>query len=298
MIAETHAPSPSPRSSDVLAALKAASERTGTEFAYLLATASRESGLNSQARSASSSAAGLFQFIDNTWLGLIKRFGHRCGLGQYASAVEDKGDGHYAVASPATKTAILALRQDAKFSALIAGEAANATKQSLECALGRPICDGELYAAHFLGEGGARQLFEAKANTPDLRADALFPQAAKANRTVFYHGDGTSKSVSELYAWLVKDAPLSAKLAPAVPHSVTVPVASAAIGDTGPQHAFGEVERQTPVIPLVSRRPADIASSGRATQEYRLPQRLLLLDSGALEILAGLAQSVTLRRAT
>ena len=77
------------------------------------------------------------------------------GLGHYADAISRTESGRLVVGSPETKSAILALREDPKISALMAGEAAVATKQSLECALGREVCAGELYAAHFLGESGA-----------------------------------------------------------------------------------------------------------------------------------------------
>ena len=90
--------------------------------------------------------------------------------------------GRYQVGSKDTKAAILALRKDPEVSALMAGEAAKETKQSLECLLGREVCGGELYAAHFLGQGGARRLIALNEKNPDAHADAAFPQAAKANR--------------------------------------------------------------------------------------------------------------------
>ena len=54
--------------SHVVSALKNAAAATGSDFHYLLGTAMRESSLKPDARSHSSSAAGLFQFIDQTWL--------------------------------------------------------------------------------------------------------------------------------------------------------------------------------------------------------------------------------------
>ena len=66
---------------DVLAALRTAAHKTGLDFDYLLSTAMRESKLDAQAKSKSSSASGLFQFIDQTWLGLVKKFGGTLALG-------------------------------------------------------------------------------------------------------------------------------------------------------------------------------------------------------------------------
>ena len=203
MIAQTLSSVPPVPHADVLAALHSASRQTGSDFDYLLATATRESSLNSAAKSKGSSATGLFQFIDRTWLGLVKRFGDRHGLGQFAAAIKETPTGGYTVAADDTKAAILALRQNPEISALMAGEAATETKQALECALGRQICSGELYAAHFLGEGRARQLIALNETDPDARADLEFPQAAKANRNIFFHADGSAKTVAEVYAWVV-----------------------------------------------------------------------------------------------
>src|SRR5215467_4488740 len=87
---------------DVLAAIRSASATTGSDFDYLLGTAMRESGLNSQAQSKASSATGLFQFIDQTWLGLVKQYGDRFGLSSYASQIRDTGNSHYTVDSQAS----------------------------------------------------------------------------------------------------------------------------------------------------------------------------------------------------
>ena len=54
--------------STVTGAIRQAAQATGTSFQYLLATAQVESGLNPQAGASTSSARGLFQFIEQTWL--------------------------------------------------------------------------------------------------------------------------------------------------------------------------------------------------------------------------------------
>jgi hypothetical protein len=187
--------------SGVIAAIRVASVKTGADFDFLLSTAMRESGLNSQAKAKSSSATGLFQFIDQTWLGLVKRFGARHGLEGLANAIGEDGNGHYQVASEQTKSAILALRKDSGLSALMAGEAASETKKNLECALGREVCEGELYAAHFLGPGNAKKLIALQGERPDCLAAQEFPAAARANKSVFFNADGSAKTVREVYAW-------------------------------------------------------------------------------------------------
>ncbi len=194
---------------EVVAAIKSASRETGSDFAYLLATAQRESNLDNTAKSKGSSATGLFQFIDQTWLSLIKRYGAEHGLGHYAAAISRTESGRLVAGTPEMKSAILALREDPEISALMAGEAAAATKQSLECALGRAVCAGELYAAHFLGERGAKRLIALNEQNAGTRADLAFPDAAKANRNVFYHADGRAKTIGEVHAWTMGEHPAS-----------------------------------------------------------------------------------------
>ena len=155
----------SPARNDVLAALQQASSATGSDFHYLLCTAMRESSLQPQAKSSSSSACGLFQFVDQTWLGLVKQYGAKHGLGSYAGAIEQHGDGHFEAGNQADRQAILALRNDPRISALMAGEYANSTRASLEATLGRPVSNGELYAAHFLGPDAAARLIRMNENS-------------------------------------------------------------------------------------------------------------------------------------
>ncbi len=159
----------------VIAALKQASAATGSDFHYLLGTAMRESGLKTQAQSSTSSACGLFQFVGQTWLGLIKENGAKYGLGAYADAISRDQDGRYHVANSADREAILALRKDAKTSALMAGEFSNRTRTALKGALGREVCNGELYAAHFLGPQAACKLIRMKDAVPDAAAADAFP---------------------------------------------------------------------------------------------------------------------------
>lgn len=208
MLAEATTAAQSTRS-EVLAALHQASAATGSDFEYLLGTAMRESSLKPSAKSNNSSATGLFQFIDQTWLGLVKQYGAKYGLGSYAGAIGKDADGRYTVADHAGRQAILALRNDPKVSALMAGESANETRSQLESRLGRDVCGGELYAAHFMGPGSACRMIELNASNPSASAAAAFPAAAEANRGVFYHPDGSAKTVREVYDWAMKQPVVS-----------------------------------------------------------------------------------------
>jgi hypothetical protein len=258
--------------SEAIAAIASASRKTGSDFAYLLATAKRESNLDNTAKSKSSSGAGLFQFIEQTWLSVIKRFGTRHGLSHMADAISETASGRYVVASVEARSAILALREDAKISALMAGEAAAATKQSLKDALGREVLPGELYAAHFFGERGARRLIELSARDPSARADWAFPEAAEANRAVFYHRDGNAKTIREVHAWAV-----------AAPNDR--PNARAAVAPPSNNH------RATVGRELIGYASREVSS--RATG---LPLSPLALSSSVLEVLAEVKEAGKERR--
>ncbi len=54
--------------------------------------------------------------------------------------------------------------------------------------------------AHFLGASGAGRLAEAMRDRPGQRADAIFPAAAAANRSIFYDRNGGARSVADVYA--------------------------------------------------------------------------------------------------
>ncbi len=71
----------------VEAAIQRASDATGVDFRFLLGAAKRESGYNPNARAHSSSAAGLFQFVDQTWLATLKRHGAKYGYANYADLI-------------------------------------------------------------------------------------------------------------------------------------------------------------------------------------------------------------------
>ncbi len=189
----------------VVQALEKASVATGVDFNYLLGTAIRESGLKPAAKSGSSSASGLFQFVEQTWLGLVKDYGAKHGLASYANAITKGADGHYRASDPADRSAILRLRNDPQVSAMMAGEYAKQTQVTMEDTLGRKVSSGELYAAHLFGPGSACKLIRTNQGEPHMAACELFPKAADANHNIFYHADGTPKSVREVYNWTVKD---------------------------------------------------------------------------------------------
>ena len=208
----------------VVSALKQAAAVTGSDFHYLLGTAMRESSLKPSAQSSTSSAAGLFQFVEQTWLGLIKSHGAQYGFGAMADEISVGSDGHYRTSDDQSRGAILALRKNPQVSALMAGEYSKASAATMQAALGRPVCGGELYAAHFLGADGACKLIRASLANPNASAAALLPNDAGANKSVFFHADGSAKSVREVYDWAMQqpDAaiPVRAPVAPAAQDAI------------------------------------------------------------------------------
>jgi transglycosylase-like protein with SLT domain len=190
-------PGNSAAGSTVTGAIRQASQATGTSFSYLLATAQVESGLNPQAGAPTSSARGLFQFVEQTWLGTIKQSGAALGYGRYADAITRTASGRYTVQDPAMRQEILKLRNDPTANAVMAGAFTQANAAYLAQKLGRQPSEGELYIAHFLGAGGAARLIELAAANPNAKAAELFPNAAHANRLIFFDKQtGTARSLA------------------------------------------------------------------------------------------------------
>ena len=267
----------------VIAALRQASAATGSDFHYLLGTAMRESSLKTQAQSSTSSACGLFQFTGQTWLGMVKTTGAKHGLGSYADAISHDSDGHFRVANAADRQAILALRNDPKVSALMAGEFANQTKATLETTLGRNICEGELYAAHFLGPQAACKLIQMNAAKPDAKAADAFPQAAGANRNVFYHSDGSAKSVREVYNWALKQ-PNGNEVLSATPVARQQPqhYAPSVASDTDENMLLASVLNWTPHL-------SNFSSLDDDSDTSVLPTKPFLLTPGVMDLLSSVA---------
>ena len=180
-------------------AIALASERTGIDFNYLLGQAQVESGLRTNARAGTSSATGLYQFVEQSWLGVVKNHGTEHGLGWAANSITQTASGRYVVNDPGTRSAILNLRNDATASSLMAAEHASDNKDALETSLGRDANGTDLYMAHFLGLGGARKFLGAMANNPSRSGAAMFPAAARANRNIFYAADGSQRSLGDIY---------------------------------------------------------------------------------------------------
>lgn len=105
-----------------------------------------ESGGRTDAKNPLSSATGLGQFIESTWLGLFRKY--------YPERAAELG-----------REGILALRKDAQISKDMVELYIKENAASLKAA-GVAINDTNLYLAHFLGAGGAAKVLKADPNTP------------------------------------------------------------------------------------------------------------------------------------
>jgi hypothetical protein len=158
-------------SSEVRAALAEATAKTGMSADLLQAVAGRESTFNPMAKSKTSSASGMGQFLDHTWDDVTTRFGGQYGITKDTS------------------------RFDPRASALMMGELLKDNTRALRSSLGRDPTEGEAYASYFMGATGFSKIAQANSADPHANAWTYFPEEARANPTIF-----NGKSVGEVYA--------------------------------------------------------------------------------------------------
>lgn len=141
-----------------------------------------ESGGNPNAQNPESTATGLGQFIESTWLRMFKQY------------FPDRAAGM-------TNAAILALRTDADASRAMVQLYIEENARSLQAA-GIAINDANLYLAHFLGPGGARDLIGSAPGT--VANDVLGSGQISANASIL---DG--KTREEVIAWAQRKVGIS-----------------------------------------------------------------------------------------
>lgn len=186
---------------NVYNAIQKASTATGVNFSYMVEKAAVESSFDTNAKAKTSSATGLYQFIESTWLSMVNKHGDKYGLSEYADKISDNGK----VASAADRREILALRKDPEIASYMAAELASGNQRYLQDHVGGDIGSTEMYMAHFLGAGGASGFLNAMKKSPNMMGADLFPKEARSNRGVFYdQKTGTPRSLKEIYAFFDK----------------------------------------------------------------------------------------------
>lgn len=169
-------------------AIQNASARSGVDFSYLMQQAKAESSFDTDAQASTSSARGLFQFIESTWLGMVEKYGQK-----------------YGIDTDQPRSDLLKLRDDPKLASHMAAELARDNQNFLERHWGGDVGSTELYFAHFMGASGATSFLKARDEAPYQTAAALFPKAAAANRNVFYdRTTGEARSLEDVYQFFDK----------------------------------------------------------------------------------------------
>jgi hypothetical protein len=207
----------------------------------------------------------------------VKEAGAQLGYGKYADAITKTSSGNYTVGDPAARTAILKLRDDPAAASSMAAVLTQSNSFKLTGKIGRRPTDGELYMAHFMGVGGAAKLITNAEDNPQASAARLFPNAAAANRSIFFdRTTGQARSVSEVYSVLsaryagaasspatrsamasVGDMPANVAnvaVASAAPAAAIAPVDNASFLST-----FPDVRAATPVTMASASTPANTA---------------------------------------
>lgn len=184
-------------SKDVTRSLYRAYLKTGVDFKLLVLKAIMESDYGRFNVASNSTARGVFQYIESTWMVLMHRYGDKIGYGHYAKAI------HY---NPKTKTAalkgaakhlrheILALRHNPEASALIKSyQIMEETDVIQGYKRGKKVTATDHYIAHMLGLYVMKDFYELverkSAIAPArLSTNAHMREAAKTNKAFFYKG--------------------------------------------------------------------------------------------------------------
>ena len=178
-----------------------AARATQTDPVLLMAIADKESSFSTAVRARTSSATGLYQFIDTTWLKVVNDFGARHGLRKEANAIVWSDD-ELVVSDPSERARILDLRREPYTSALLAAEMLRRDANRIGRRIGRELTPGETYLAHFLGPDDAERFMEKVVGEPDSIAADLLPKPARANKPIFFASVGRKqkgRSIAEVH---------------------------------------------------------------------------------------------------
>ncbi|HXY59784.1 MAG TPA: transglycosylase SLT domain-containing protein [Methylocystis sp.] len=177
-----------------------AAKTAGADPALMMSIADKESNFSPSVKASTSSASGLFQFIDTTWLRVVREFGERYGHAEEAKAIT--GDDEKPAVSQKKRAEVLGLRNDPYLAAAMAAEMLKRDGQKIADMLGRPLSAGETYLLHFLGPDDATRFMSKLDSSPDASAAKLLPKPARANKPIFFarqNGKLKERSIKEVH---------------------------------------------------------------------------------------------------
>jgi hypothetical protein len=188
-------------------AIRMASDKSGGDFPYLMELASAESSFVHTVRAQGTSATGLYQFIESTWSDMLRRYGDKYGLGDYASQVttykDSLGRDQARIENPLLRAGAMELRKNPQLAALISADFQRENMAKEACYVPGQLARTDLYLAHFLGPSDAVYfLGQMRANAVQS-AVTTFPEEASYNVNIFYetsHGKiQRERSLTEVY---------------------------------------------------------------------------------------------------
>ena len=159
------------RKAAVASMIAGAARMVGVDPLLMMTIAGVESAFQATVKAGTSTAKGLYQFIDDTWRGMLSRYGKKYGI------------------APGTSP------YDPRANALLGAEFLKENASYLRKTLKREPTDTDLYLAHFMGPGGAAKMLQMDAGVNAVRA---FPKAASANKPIFYNKDGSARTVGQV----------------------------------------------------------------------------------------------------
>ncbi len=179
---------------NVVRTLFRVSKEENVDFMLLLTSALMESRLGEFNVAQGSSARGLFQYIEPTWLTLVHRYGEEIGLYEAAGMITFNRKGWPRVRVPRFEPKILALRGNTEIAARIKARqlkeeenVLRSLKKGLEY---EGVTTTDYYVAHMLGIPLMRELYTMLRKDPEAipAQRKSMREAAQLNRRFFYHG--------------------------------------------------------------------------------------------------------------
>ena len=159
---------------DIEQIVRDAADSVGVPADMLIAIGRAESDLKPDAKNPSSSASGLYQFIDSTWDEMVNKHG----------SIHNVMEGD---------------RLDARSNALMGAELMKRNMDSMRKKLGREPTLSDAYLAHFSGLQGALDVLRKIEKNPDVLASEVWSDAAiKANPSIFKEGIKAKDAVALL----------------------------------------------------------------------------------------------------